>query len=235
MVTLVGWFISARLSSRSQRNLFLDGLINSARIDLINAIRGEQDWIRGVTGLGWKFQGEDHFRRFQPPNLQNDQLAYLRHNQETRAALYPSSEPARNLTMVLEEYEQFFPQTKYVRWQLGYRRLRITEEYSPILSDLMNPRKHASAVERMIARQGTDSDYSALLEDLRIHVQNFALSEITGGKIPERQPLDPNVPIMVLRSDGVLEINERGKPWPVLTYPRTPEAESPSHRPAAST
>lgn len=79
MVTFAGWFISARLSARSQRKMFLDGLINSARIDLINAIRSEQDWIRGVTGLGWKFQGEEHFRRLQPQSLQSD-LQAAAHN-----------------------------------------------------------------------------------------------------------------------------------------------------------
>jgi hypothetical protein len=125
--------------------------------------------------------------------------------------------------MVLEEYEQFFPKTKHVRNQLGFRRSQITDLYTKLMTDLMERERHDGAVAEMIAQLNSTSDYSALLEDLRIHVQNVSLAEITGGRIPERQPADPNVPIMVSRRDKMLDIVERGQSWPVRTYP--PEAQ----------
>src|SRR5690242_11422964 len=52
MVTLVGWFVSARLGERAQRRMFLHQMINDARNQLIAAMRIEQDWVGGVQQLG---------------------------------------------------------------------------------------------------------------------------------------------------------------------------------------
>ena len=79
--------------------------------------------------------------------------------------------------------------------------------------------KREASVAALEAIEDRSSDYNALLEDLRVHVQNASLAEITGRRVPERQPIDPNVPITRMRSDGQLEVVQRGIPWPIRTWP----------------
>jgi len=54
------------------------------------------------------------------------------------------------------------------------------------------------------------ADLTALAEDLRIHLQNVTLSEITGNSIPERRPMNPSVPVIVRDPDGNLRIAPAG-------------------------
>jgi hypothetical protein len=124
---------------------------------------------------------------------------------------------------VLEEHELLFPDTRHVRSQLGFfASERLIELYTPLLIDLMDDRRRDAAIDAMRARLDRNTEYQALLEDLRIHIQNKALSEITGHAVQRREPRDPNVAIMALRTDGLLDIVERGQSWPVRTWPEEP-------------
>jgi hypothetical protein len=49
-------------------------------------------------------------------------------------------------------------------------------------------------------------DHAVILEDVRVLLQNFALSRITGRKVPLRQPLEPNLPHVIEDRDGNLSI-----------------------------
>ena len=245
MLTLGGWFIGARLSERSQQRLFLHKVLDDARHKVVAAIRREEDWAREVSYLGFDFQGQRQMRaalreidaRRSTKNAAGDpQVArllresaatldrafWLKQNRKGRQALFANPGSA-DLVLVLEEHELLFPETRHVRSQLGlFSSDRIISLYSTLLADLMSDDRRDAAIEAMVARRGRNADYQALLEDLRIHVQNRALSEITGHQVPQRQPRDPNVPIMVTRADGLLDILERGQSWPVRTWPEEP-------------
>jgi len=226
MITLAGWFVSARLSQRAQRRMFLHGLLNDARKIVIEAVRIEQAWVGDVQQLGWTFQGQDIAQSVQPSNdPQFNQQARLIQNEAGRGVLFRQFGLRPNLVMVLEEYEQLFPNTRHIRAQMGFRHQVIVERFGGLINDLLSPATHNASVEAMIEQLPLTSDYTAVLEDLRIRVQNVALAEITGKAIPKREPPDPHaVAIMVERADGMLEIVERGTPWPIRVY--TPKANA---------
>ena len=245
MLTLGGWFLGARLSERSQKRLFLHKVLDDARHKVVTAIRREQDWAREVNGLGWQFDGQRQMRaalreidarRAAADAAGNPQVArllgesaatldrgfWLQQNEKGRRALYANPGSA-DLVLVLEEHELLFPETRHVRSQLGFfSSERIISLYSTLLSDLMSDDRRDAAIDAMMARGNRNADYQALLEDLRIHVQNKALAEITEHRVAQRQPRDPNVPIMATRTDGLLDIREHGQSWPVPTWPEEP-------------
>jgi len=51
LVTLIGWFANARLSERAQRRMFRHNLVNTARGEIVKAVRETQDWLSQVNGL----------------------------------------------------------------------------------------------------------------------------------------------------------------------------------------
>jgi hypothetical protein len=76
----------------------------------------------------------------------------------------------------------------------------------------LNERQQAVADGRRDL-QGRIADQVSLLEDLRVHLQNVSLSEITGQTLAERQPLDPSVPRILKDKDGHLYVGDAsGKP-----------------------
>lgn len=134
--------------------------------------------------------------------------------------------PAAETIMRLEEYELLFPPTRHVREQLQNAMIDLLHEhFDKVIFDLASG--DAARIEAG-TKAMTDSpaaSISACLEDLLIWTQNFALSQFTGKKVPERQPMDPAaVPRVVLRSDGILEIVENGKAWPVRTFKSDPSS-----------
>jgi len=62
-------------------------------------------------------------------------------------------------------------------------------------------------------------EYQAVLEDLLAWIQNAALSEITGERVPPREPKDPKLARMVQRADGQLTIIADGGQWPIAPDP----------------
>jgi hypothetical protein len=216
MLTTAGWFASARLSSISQERMFLHNVINAARLELVAEIRREQDWIQNVNGLAGKYQGAVLVRKYAPGNQQHPSVEsrfWLDQNRIGRETLF--AQRRAKLTIALEEYELLFPATPRVRGQLAiFTREQVLEVYAPLLNDLMRGgAASTAAIEKMDARQDANSDYAAILEDLRVHVHNVSLSEITGRRLPARVPLDPTVPLLVMRSDGLLDVVANGKSW----------------------
>lgn len=216
MLTTAGWFASARLSAASQERMFLHNVINAARLDLVAQIRREQDWIHSVDRLAGKYQSAVLVRKTAPGNQQHplvENMFWLDQNRIGRETLF--AEGRGSLTKSLEEYELLFPATRRVRGQLAiFAREQVVEVYGPLLIDLMKGgAASAAAIEKMEARQDANYDYSAILEDLRVHVHNVSLAEITGRRLPARVPLDPTVPLLVTRSDGLLDVVANGKSW----------------------
>lgn len=220
VVTAIGWFISARLSERAQTRLFQHNIINTARLDLARQIREEQEWIGKLLGLGFLYRGALINRKNQtaPLDANLETMFWISQSREGHHILYRRQNPGRMLTMLLEEYELLFPETKRVRHQLSRLLQEIVMRYGVWLHDLYDLSKCEATIVTLEGRLGTeDGDYSALLEDLRVHIQNSALSKIMGRSVALRQPQDPKFPIMVMQADGLLDIVQEGQSWPIMT------------------
>lgn len=220
IVTAVGWFISARLSERAQTRLFQHNIINTARLDLTTQIREEQEWIGQLLRLGFRYRGALISRQSQaePPDANIELSFWIDQSRTGHAILYRQERPGRTLTILLEEYELLFPETKRVRHQLSRLSQEIVARYSVWLRDIYDLSRCESTIVTLERRlSAEDGDYSALLEDLRVHIQNTALSKITGRRVELRKPQDPKLPIMIMQSDGLLDIVQDGKSWPIMT------------------
>lgn len=218
--TMTGWFVSARLSERAQRRMFLHGILNTARTEIVEVIRAGQDWSGRVSRIGMtcralqttRFAGDP--RRADPIFENLFWAGYVK--DDLHGTIFSTKFGPADLTLILEEYELLFPETRRVRHQLGWFAQReIIEWYPPVVGKLPDPSKREDAIVALEERLGKTNDYSALLEDLIRHVQNKVLSELTGETIPKREPLDPKVPLMVMAADGMLDIVERGSSWAV--------------------
>jgi hypothetical protein len=220
LLTLVGWFISARLSERAQRRMFLHNVINAARDAIVKEVRQEQDWVGAIQQIGFTLRGRLHNRQMFPRSPQEEEFYWLNQNVEARKTLYPARGATHLLMKALEEYELLFPETRRVRAQLGYFAMeKVSTPHMLSITDLMNPNTREAAISAMEGRIEVTTEYAALLEDLRVHVQNASLAEITGRRVPARAPQDPNSAIMVMADDGLLDIRQQGRSWPVRTWP----------------
>lgn len=211
MLTALGWFVNSGLNRRAQLQLLRHNVVNAARLDIAERIRDEQDWMGDVNNLAHFYRG-----RLGGP-LANDSRKWLEWNQEGRSKLFRERDPGRMLTMVLEEYEILFPETRRVRLQLALIVRQVLVEYPTWLSMILDEQARQSAIAAMESRDDRNRDYAALLDDLRIHVQNAALATVMSRTVPERKPRDENVPLMVMQPDGLLDIVQRGESWPIMT------------------
>lgn len=219
LVTFAGWFISARLSERAQRRMFLHNLINTARGEIIGEIRAGQDWVTDLNSIAFRSRLALEKHKMLPisDDLQR-QLFWHDQAGEAHKMLYSQRGAPHRLLTILEEYELLFPETRQVRSQLCiFAQARVMEPFSRSIIDLGIESLREQAISDMQVQSDQRMDYAAVLEDLRVHVQNASLATITGGRVPKRSPLDPTVPIMVAKSDGMLDIVERGESWPART------------------
>ena len=201
LIILVGWPLTARLSWR----LFLHKVTNDARTDLVSAIRAEQDRNGKAYGLSWQFE------------LARQGGKQLPHPPDTSQELAPLLSPSHqrsNLLMVMEEYEMLFPETRRVRAQLGQRMNEIDRVYAPLFAAIFDEGRRDAAIEQLQQRLLCHLEYSAVLEDLRRHIQDATPSEVTGRTIPPRTPTDKPFPLMSKRADGLLDISANGVSWP---------------------
>lgn len=88
----------------------------------------------------------------------------------------------------------------------------MTFMVAPMASSIADQEARIKALQE---RRPLIDDQAALLEDLRVHLQNVSLHEIAGAKVPERVPADPDVPKIVVGPDGQLTIRAyEDKPLP---------------------
>lgn len=212
LIILVGWPLTAWLSWR----LFLHKVTNDARTDLVSAIRAEQDRNGKAYGLSWQFelarQGGKQLPH--PPDTSQELAFWCQQNIEGRAPLLSPSHQSSNLLMVMEEYEMLFPETRRVRAQLGQRMNEIDRVDPPLFAAIFDEGRRDAAIEQLQQRLVCHLEYSAVLEDLRRHIQDATPSKVTGRTIPPRTPTDNAFPLMSKRADGLLDISANGVSWP---------------------
>lgn len=82
-----------------------------------------------------------------------------------------------------------------------------------------NPARISDRLFLMSRHLDVTMTYQAVLQDLLIWIQNASLSEITGARVPLRQPRDPALARVIEQPNGQLEIVEGGTPWPIAPDP----------------
>ncbi|MGH9220908.1 MAG: hypothetical protein ACRD1W_16505, partial [Vicinamibacterales bacterium] len=92
-LTIIGWMASSYLSEEAQRRMFRHNLINTARIEIVKAIRDNQGWLSELEGFTMALRiGFEHRKHIQGASV-------------GRLQEILSKSPAAEMIMRLEEYE----------------------------------------------------------------------------------------------------------------------------------
>jgi hypothetical protein len=219
MITLIGWFVTARMSDRSQRQLFLHHVINDARSIVVTAIRKDLDWSRAVAILWIQAKGQlAEDLRQQPRDVVATNIRWLERVAKARATLNNSDSFGTVTVGALEEHELLFPETRILRYQLsGFVGSRIFMAYSKALDGLTSPDTRVASVEELERLAQRNHDLTSLLEQLKVHIQNASWAEITGLKVRPKFLQDSADPALVVRDDGTLGVEQCGISWPSPT------------------
>jgi hypothetical protein len=207
VIAISGWIVTYIFTIRAQNKNFINQVINHARIEITRAIRDYQDWLGAVHveifNIDYKFILEE----------QNFSVDWLKRRAEL-GELFFSGRSALEWIFRLEEHEILFPKTAKCRKDLVVRQEQILEYLRSFLHELpsgfgkppdFNQRKEA--IKKAQNNAGIIVDQLALMEDLRIYLQNLCLSSFTGNKIPERKPKKSSLPRLVQDEGGNLHIS----------------------------
>lgn len=193
LIAICGWYYSYAFNNKVQDRRLRNDITNVARLEITKNIREYQDWLSRARGL------------ISALGNQNDLIQKLIDLENLKDQI-PVTWNAS-----LEDYQILFPETEKVRVQLQERSIEIAQ----MIFDIFLSLEYASI--QGDNKIGTIKDEAALfildymldqislLEDLRIFLQNKCFSEITGAKIPEREPRDISVP-KIISKNGLLEI-----------------------------
>ncbi len=220
-LTIIGWIVVYIFNRKAQDRLFLNQVINDARLRITEAIREYQDWLIEANGVWLTFStlsmwSIEHIREMMESGLQQEILELSLSNSYVEFVL------------VLEEHEILFPYTRLCREDFRVRHFEI----SSILDEMQNflaikdmeADEKINAEKELSGKKELVNDQIALLEDLRIHLQNKSLSKITKHKVRERTPLDPTLPRLVYNKANNLLVVE--KSTQVLTTKGLTQQES---------
>ncbi len=178
--------------------MFLHNILNEARKDIVKAVRDYQDWLGGVHAffdqLPWRLDLE-------ASGVPQD---WLRAHRESMEAVNPDA--GTRWIMTLEEYEILFPETAECRRALSDEQRKIRERLTDIQFSILNSATRDRTVRSYSEISNAVQDQLALMEDVRVYIQNKTLSSITGNTVPMRKPPDPKVPRIVAGANGQLEI-----------------------------
>lgn len=188
---LLGWVITHRLTLRAQEKAFLNQVMNQARVEIVPALRGYQSWLIDLGGMV----------AYLERGITPEKLAELRD-------LLHSNDANLNWILTLEEYEALFPKTRDCRHELLAVQRTISSQFFQLTTLHEHaPPERTKILEQVRAHDAVRLDQIALIEDLRIYVQNTCLSRISGHAVPPRQATDANVPRLVADGQGMLHIS----------------------------
>jgi hypothetical protein len=193
MLTLAGWIIT----NRAQRKNLLHQVDNSARIDLTKGIRDYQNWLSRVDAMVCLLSAKIRMANVNWDNIYADTISLL------------SNEDAHRWIFLLEEYEILFPGTRDVRQEL-VKRHRVAFDKAWRLSDkLVIAESRTTAIQETQSLSNDIMNMVALMEDMRVYLQNKTLNSITGNLVPYRQPPDQTMPRIIVAHKDHLEIVPR--------------------------
>lgn len=182
VVSIVGWFVTYRLTLKSQSNLLVHQLRNEARREIIRDLRDYQEWLTDYTTLILKAKIDA---------LQYAEISDL-----------VSRSPV-TWVYSLEDYEILFPATRQCRQELLTRHNSISN-FVLAHAVLSQDQSYSEAVSAAAAQRDFVLDQVALIEDLKVYIQNLCLAGITGYTVPERTLRDPSLPKLVEDKSGNL-------------------------------
>jgi hypothetical protein len=181
VATLSGWIVTHLLTLRAQRLNFVAQISNTARMDIAGRIRQFQLWCAEANARIGGIPLDLELGLYEGPRRPRWQF-------ENRQLLVSDSRTFDWL-QGLEEYEILFPRFVEGRIQLLKRQRGLNEGLSNfcvlaehIPSDIGALRVRADELHQIVI------DQVALSEDLRNHLQNAVLAQITGHAVPKRIP-----------------------------------------------
>lgn len=209
VITVLGWLATYRLTVRANRRLFIDTIVNSARLEVTAAIRDYQKWLSSVNS-----------RALVPPFFptDNDRVAveYRNRVRTELSSLFFDNPSALLWSFRLEEYQILFPYTANARRALFERhsrlRSRLEELFQRYTAESAEP-VQAPATENQDLLE-LIGDQIGLFEDLRVHLQNRTLAALTTSQVPLRVPRDIALPRLVEMPDGDLQVIAGGLIYP---------------------
>jgi len=206
IIAVVGWILTHWLTIKAQNKNFINRVVNDARLEIRKAIRDYQNWLSkvGTTILTLDI----------PVILQEEGIsANWRQRIDELGKLFYRDSSTFKWALRLEEYEILFPKTAECRKDLLGWHTRIRTYLDSFLRELESGFPNAvalpqrkKAIEKAKNGLGIVFDQEALMEDLRIYLENLCLSSFTGSKIPERKPGDSSAPRLVQGKNGLLTI-----------------------------
>jgi len=214
-IAVAGWIATHILTLRAQtRNLRLQ-VLDRARGEATEALRAGQSWF---SNLATTVMLADAGLHLEQQGMTPDWNSHVQ-----KVLVLQHSVPTAWI-MRLEEYEILFPDAAPVRERLVGRQRTIMSKTSGFLSQLMpsafgkgSPASRQQTIAEALKWLPDVHDQASLMEDLIVHLQNCALQDITGRKVPARIPRDPNLPRIVKGADGFLWI-EPDNPEPLVLH-----------------
>jgi hypothetical protein len=198
IVTLIGWIVSYRLSIDAQRRLFVDRVQHEAAQDLARVIREHSDWLGRAHMALFELKWIHRLAENSPPEHWFAAAERLRHRDVWHGHI--------DWIFTLEGYETLFPETTECRAELGQRERRLLDEFRAIAIAFLQKETRSSALKSAELLANEFGDQLALFEDLRRHVQNKDLAQLTGHEIQKRVPTDPTLPVLSMGADKKLHI-----------------------------
>lgn len=203
-IAVVGWLINHKLALRAQKKKFLNDIKNDARLKISEAIRDYQDWLSALNG---------YFVGLEVTLTLNHSLATINWVEEHGKFQKVACNSPRKWNWLLEEYRILFPETNKVRVILQRRDYEIEQLllwferefwlYHQNQDDISGKMITYNEAKRWF---GYLLDQACLADDLRVYLQNHTLSDITGNKVPERNPCDKNICRVKMMDDKYLDV-----------------------------
>ena len=207
IVTMVGWLIVFWFSTQAQKRNLRNQVLDRARGEIVKTIRENQRVLRAYISSIATLQLDIVLFWDRGTDLVPSGVSRLYDVAQDFAL------PRLDWAIQLEEYEILFPETRTVRGQLVHEQsliyARVAELLQPhdLSAALKRDRDLADRTLAVLATLHMDfMDQSALTEDLRVHLQNAALGQITGRKLPSRVPTDPSLPRFSFDPQGQLHV-----------------------------
>lgn len=204
----VGWVVTHILSINAQNKNFINNIKNNARLKINKALLEYQGWLGSINSVTFETRNAMDMEKY------GVKVNWIEKHQKFINVFYDNKKI--DWIFLLEEYEIIYPETRKIRHYLFERDRKIKEVVNEFIKNLIpnNSETIHKRNEALIILEGMFEfiyDQIALLEDLKVYIQNNCLRCITGNKIPYREPKDEKILRIFENGKGQLNIYENGK------------------------
>ncbi|MFC1731040.1 hypothetical protein ACFL6I_11965 [candidate division KSB1 bacterium] len=218
VIAVAGWITTHILNNKANEKKFLNNIKNDARIEIVKAIRDYQNWLSGVSRRISEL-------RIALISIKNNLPVNWIQITTDNSRLFFNDRRMNDWNLLLEENQILFPKTAKCREELQDIQLNIFNYTKDLQSSLQkeiamayisNRNRNTANPEFIKWLEDTVENaerykelynMQALMEDLRIYLQNYCLSAVTGEKVPKRIPKNKLLPRIIENYEGNLIIN----------------------------